>query len=138
MARVRWFAGYLWAVILAGPLPAQQPFTLEHFRKFVGVGGVELSPDGRTAVVSVSRPNFQTDRTESELYAVDVATGTSRQLTFARRAVSGARFAPDGRTLAFLSPDSSGENQIWLMPMNGGEPRRLTSHVTVVEHFSWR
>src|SRR5262249_52535390 len=41
-------------------------------------------------------------------------------------------------TLAFLAADSAGESQIWLMPMRGGETRRLTSHVTGVEHFAWR
>jgi dipeptidyl aminopeptidase/acylaminoacyl peptidase len=125
-------------MLIATPVAAQQPFTLEHFRRFVGVSGVELSPDGRTAVVTVSRPNYDSDRYESELYAVDVATGTERQLTFGRRAVSGARFAPDGKTLAFLAPDSADKNQIWLLPMVGGEARRLTSHPTGVEHFSWR
>jgi dipeptidyl aminopeptidase/acylaminoacyl peptidase len=139
MSRVRPRFRHFWvAILLAAPLTAQQPFTLEHFRKFVGVGGVELSPDGRTAVVSVSHPNYDVDRSEAELYAVDVVTGAERQLTFGRHAVGGARFAPDGKTLAFLSPDSAGENQIWLLPMSGGEARRLTSHKTGVEHFSWR
>ncbi|HET7457618.1 MAG TPA: hypothetical protein VFJ74_08175, partial [Gemmatimonadaceae bacterium] len=64
----------------AAPSAGSQKFTFEHLRKLVGVGGVEVSPDGRTAVVVVSRPNYATDRTESELYAVDVATGTTRQL----------------------------------------------------------
>jgi hypothetical protein len=76
-------------------LRAQQPFNLESVRRIVGVGGVELAPDGRTAVVSVTRPNYETDHNDSELYAVDVATGASRQLTFERKIVAGARFAPD-------------------------------------------
>lgn len=129
------------AMVLAGiGLPAQQRLTLEHLRQVVGVGGVELSPDGRTAVITVTRPNYERDKNESELYAVDVKTGTVRQLTFERRAVGGAHFAPDGHTLAFLSPDATGKMQVWLMPMagTGGETRRLTSHVSGVEHFSWR
>ncbi|HEY7027498.1 MAG TPA: S9 family peptidase [Gemmatimonadales bacterium] len=131
--------GWLWiATLTAAPVTAQQPFTLEHFRKFVGVGGVELSPDGRTAVVTVGRPNYDSDKNDVDLYAVDVATGTLRQLTFGRHPAGGGKFAPDGKTLAFLAPDSTGENQIWLLPMNGGEARRLTSHRTGVEHFSWR
>src|SRR5262245_6323214 len=125
------------SLLAAAPLAAQQPFTLDGVRRIVGVGGVELSPDGKTAVVSVSRPNYQTDHNEAELYAVDVVTGASRQLTFERKTVAGARFSPDGKTLAFLSP-SDGEMQIWLLPMSGGETRRLTSHVTGVEQFSWR
>ena len=126
------------SMLAAAPLAAQQPFTLDGLRRLVGVGGVELSPDGRTAVVSVSHPNYQTDHNESELFAVDVATGAARQLTFERRVVAGAKFSPDGKTLAFLSPDNDGAMQVWLLPMGGGETRRLSSHATGVEQFSWR
>ena len=124
--------------LVAAPLPAQQPFTLDGLRRIVGVGGVELAPDGRTAVIPVTRPNYSNDRNESELYLVDVTSGATRQLTFERKRVAGARFSPDGKLLGFLSPDSAGRMQIWLLPMGGGETRRLTSHPTGVEHFSWR
>lgn len=118
--------------------PPAQRFTLDHLRRIVGVGGVQLSPDGQTAVITVSRPNYDTDRFDQALYAVDVATGESRQLTWDRPAVAGATFSPDGRTLSFLAADSAGHMQIWLLPIRGGESRRLTSHPTGVEHFSWR
>jgi len=126
------------AGLAAAPLAAQQPFTIETARRIVGVGGVTLAPDGKTAVVSITRPNYGTDHNDSELYAVDVATGVSRQLTFERKTVAGAHFSPDGKQLAFLSPDTEGRMQIWVLPMNGGETRRLTTHPTGVEHFSWR
>jgi dipeptidyl aminopeptidase/acylaminoacyl peptidase len=139
MSRVRPLFRCLWlATLVPTALAAQQPFTLEYFRRFVSVGGVELSPDGRTAVVTVGRPNYEVDKTESDLYAVDVTTGAQRQLTFGRKSAGGARFSPDGKTLAFLAPDSAGQNQIWLLRMSGGEARRLTKHPTGVEHFSWR
>lgn len=128
----------LLTLVLGAPLPAQQPFTLDQLRRLVGVSGVELSPDGRTAVVTVTRPDYARDRNESELWAVDVASGAARQLTFERHAVSGAHFSPDGRTLAFLAPDSADATQIWLLAMAGGEARRLTSHHGGVEHFAWR
>ncbi len=125
--------------LATSPLLAQQQrFSLDQLRRIVGVSGVQLSPDGRTAVVTVSRPNYETDKFESALHAVDVATGMSHQLTFERKSVGSPRFSPDGRTLAFLAPDSADHTQIWLMPMTGGDARRLTSHRTGVEHFSWR
>lgn len=125
--------------LAASSLSAQQQrFSLDHFRRIVGVSGVQLSPDGRTAVVTVSRPNYETDKFESALHAVDVATGVSHQLTFERKSVGSPRFSPDGRTLAFLAPDSADHSQIWLMPMAGGDARRLTSQPTGVEHFAWR
>lgn len=119
-------------------MSAQQKFTLEHLRQLTGVGSVQLSPDGKTAVVAVTHPDFSVDRNVSELYAVDVVSGAARQLTFERKSVASPRFSPDGQTLAFLAADTAGETQIWLMPMRGGETRRLTSHKTGVEHFAWR
>jgi len=130
----------LFAILaLSAPsLTAQQRFSLEHLRRIVGVSGVELSPDGRIAVVTVSRPNFENDKYDQELYTVNVATGATHQLTFDRTHVSSPQFSPDGRTLAFLAQDSADRSQIWLLPINGGEARRLTSHVTGIEHYAWR
>ncbi len=139
MPAARSFIRYLpLLALVAGPLAAQQPFTLDQLRRIVGVGGVEIAPDGRTVVVTVTRSNYDTDKNESELYAVEVATGTARQLTVGRHTVAQARFSPDGKVLAFLTPDSTGLMQVWLLPMGGGETRRLTSHPTGVEHYSWR
>ena len=139
MARALSVARYLALFSLcAAPLAGQQRFTLEHYRRTVGVGGVALAPDGRTVVVTVTRRNYDGNRNESELYAVDVASGATRQLTTDRRSVAEARFSPDGSTLAFLAKDTASRMQIWLMPMRGGEARRLTSHPTSIEHYSWR
>jgi dipeptidyl aminopeptidase/acylaminoacyl peptidase len=58
-----------------------------------------------------------------------------------RRVAVSPQFSPDGRTLAFLSPDSAGVMQVWLLPMTGDDPaaaRQLTSHSTDVAHFIWR
>src|SRR5262249_45032726 len=92
--------------VVASTLPAQQKLTFEHLRQLTGVGGVQLSPDGKTAVVAVTRADYSVDRNVSELWAVDVATGAARQLTFERKSVASPLFSPDGQTLAFLAADS--------------------------------
>jgi len=119
-------------------LHAQERYTLEHTRRLVGVGSPALSGDGRTAAFVVSRPNYVSNRTESQLWAVDLPAGTPRLLTPGRTSVSSPKWAPGGRGLAFLSPDSSGRNQLWLLAGEGGEARQVTAHPTAVEHFSWR
>ncbi|HZW26912.1 MAG TPA: S9 family peptidase [Trueperaceae bacterium] len=48
------------------------------------------------------------------------------------------RFAPDGRHLAFLSVRAKKERpQLYVMPLSGGEPRRLTSHASGVQEHVW-
>jgi dipeptidyl aminopeptidase/acylaminoacyl peptidase len=117
---------------------AQQSFTLADLSKIVNLSGAEASPDGKTVALVVSRANVGENRNESELHAVDVASASTRQLTFARHTVGQPHWSPDGRTLAFLAKDEKGEMQVWLLPMRGGEASKLTSSVTGVEHYAWR
>ena len=132
-------ASLLVLALVAAPLAAQpQRYTLDHTRKLVGVGGVEVAPDGKSAAFIVIRPNYATDRNETQLYLVDLAGGMPRALTPGRKVVAAPHWAPDGRTLAFMSPDSAGLMQVWLLPMNGGEARKLTAHPGGVEQYSWR
>src|SRR5207237_703051 len=55
------------------------------------------------------------------------------------------RWAPDGRGIAFISarPEIAGSSasaarpQVYLLPMNGGEARRMTNFENGVEAFAW-
>ena len=137
--RVCPLAGSLVALaVCAAGAHAQQAFTMDHLTKIVGVSSPEVSPDGKSVVFIMSRPNYTTNRSESELYLVDVAGGAPRALTSARTRVGSPRYSPDGKWLAFESPDSAGHTQLWLLPMGGGEGRKLTASPTGVEHFAWR
>ena len=82
---------FLTSSLVALALPAQERFTLEHTRRVVGVGSPALSSDGRTAAFVVSRPNYVANRTESQLWAVDLPAGTPRLLTPNRTSVLSSR-----------------------------------------------
>jgi dipeptidyl aminopeptidase/acylaminoacyl peptidase len=129
------------AMIALVPLPAPaapEPFTLDVARKLVGVSNARVSPDGRSIAFIVSKPDFEKDKNESELWLADAASGQSRALTFERRSVSSPRWSPDGGTIAFLAPDEKEKAQVWLLPLAGGESRRLTKAPMGVDQFSWR
>jgi len=49
---------------------------------------------------------------------------------------SSPRWSPDGTSLAFISEREDGE-QIWLLPVHGGEAKRLTDISTGVEDLEW-
>jgi dipeptidyl aminopeptidase/acylaminoacyl peptidase len=134
-----------WSVLVAFALlvipptaAAQQRFTLELSRRLVRLSSPAPAPDGRTVALVVAHQNFAEDQVESELWAVDVSTRSSRPLTHERRRVGQPHWSPDGKTLAFTAPDTAGHDQIWLMPMNGGDARQLTASATGVAHYSWR
>jgi dipeptidyl aminopeptidase/acylaminoacyl peptidase len=87
-----------------------------------------VSPDGRIAVVAVSRPDLEADEYRSQLWAVPTdGSAPARPLTGGHRD-SAPAFSPDGRWLAYLSAEPGGKPQLWLLPTAGGAPRRLTDH----------
>jgi dipeptidyl aminopeptidase/acylaminoacyl peptidase len=87
-----------------------------------------VSPDGRMAVVSVSRPDLDADEYRSQLWAVPTdGSASARPITSGARDTAPA-FSPDGRWLAYLGAEPGGRPQIWLLPTAGGKPRRLTDH----------
>src|SRR4051812_38390585 len=85
-----------------------------------------VSPDGRIAVVAVSRLDLDADEYRSQLWAVPTdASAPARPLTTGHR--DGAPvFSPDGRWLAYLGAERAGRPQIWVLPTAGGAPRRMT------------
>src|SRR5262249_46379271 len=113
--------------------------TNDRFR-LVGVSDPQIAPDGKSIAVVVSRPNVKDNRNDAEIVAVDVASGTTRPLTFERRGVASPRWSPDGARLAFLanaSNEREAKRQIWIMNFAGGDARRITDAANGVQQFAW-
>ncbi|MFI7422406.1 S9 family peptidase [Nonomuraea sp. NPDC049684] len=84
-------------------------------------GDPQLRPDGSAVAYTLTTADRESDANVTEIWLA--APGAAP-----RRLATGAapRWSPDGRTLAFLRP-AGGPPQIHLLPMDGGEPRVLTS-----------
>ena len=113
-----------------------------------------LSPDGTSAVITVQTVAPGLDGYRQALWIVPTdGSRQPRQLTLGARRDRHPRFSPDGRTLAFISdrrahaededpsPVPKGEredvNQVHLLPLDGGEARRLTDLPRGVDAFEW-
>jgi dipeptidyl aminopeptidase/acylaminoacyl peptidase len=91
-------------------------------------GPATVSPDGRMAVVAVTRLDLEADEYRGRLWAVPTdGSAPARPLTSGARD-SAPAFSPDGRWLAWLRAEPAGEPQVVVMPTAGGAPRRLTDH----------
>ncbi|MFZ2015039.1 MAG: serine hydrolase [Nocardioides sp.] len=78
-----------------------------------------LSPDGSRLVHVVRTQDLVADKPVDALWMV--ADGKARRLTHGT-SDSAPAWSPDGSTLAFVR-----EQQLWLLPAAGGDPRQLTT-----------
>ncbi|HET8645065.1 MAG TPA: prolyl oligopeptidase family serine peptidase, partial [Vicinamibacteria bacterium] len=92
--------------------------------------GADLSPDGRTAVVSARPDNERNTRARTELFTVDMKTGAVRQLTRNGAPELGPLWSPDGRAVLFsavrLDRWEWGNGDLWLLDVASGQARNLT------------
>src|SRR2546427_7651366 len=65
-----------------------------------------------------------------ELYTVGKEGGTARRLTSGPGYTSFARFSQDGKQIAFTS-QYDGNTEVYVMPAEGGAPKRLTTSATL-------
>jgi dipeptidyl aminopeptidase/acylaminoacyl peptidase len=118
---------------------------------------VAVSADGARAAVSVKSVGPAKDGYRQAIWIVPTdGSGEARQLTLGVKNDVLPRWSPDGRTLAFLSdrmsvlikggagdragidePPEDGATQVWLLPMDGGEARRLTDLPQDVKDIVW-
>ncbi|OAB59346.1 peptidase S41 [Leptolyngbya valderiana BDU 20041] len=65
-----------------------------------------------------------------DLWGAPVSGGTAYRLTSHPGLELFAKFSPDGRTIAFTG-QYAGDEQVYVMPASGGEPRQLTFYPAV-------
>jgi len=99
------------------------------------IGELAFSPDGTRLVFTVTERVSGAGRARS-IWMLDVATGRARQITFSGKSDSSPRWAPDGRTIAFLS-DRDGVSQLYFLPMGGGEAIKATDRKDRISEFRW-
>ncbi|ROR91600.1 S9 family peptidase [Nocardioides aurantiacus] len=90
-------------------------------------GRPALTPDGRVAVVAVTRPDLASDSYGGQLWRVPTDGSGAVRLTTGHHDRSPA-VSPDGRRVAFLRSSPGTPPQLHLTALDGGEPLRLTDH----------
>jgi tricorn protease len=73
---------------------------------------------------------------DNDLWKVAIKGGEARRLTNSLSSVSGARFSPDGKQIAFLASEE-GNLEVYVMDARGGEYRRVT-YEGMVRNFRWK
>jgi len=115
-----------------------RPLALDDYLQIKTVSSPAVSPDGRYAAYVVREVDVPGDKRNASLWRVPVATpaaGAAERLTQAG-SVSSPSYSPDGKYLAFMS-DRSDKNQVWVLPVSGGEAFRITDVKQGISSFEW-
>ncbi|HEY4306078.1 MAG TPA: prolyl oligopeptidase family serine peptidase [Gemmatimonadaceae bacterium] len=148
------------------PIAAQapRPMTFLDVQNMRQANGQDLSPDGRQMLYTLSTPDWQNARRQSDIYLVSLDRGLSstRQLTFTKdKNESNAKWSHDGSFIAFLSDRDAAagaaaggaaggrggagggaggggaRNQLFVLRLDGGEAKRVTDAREGVSNFQF-
>lgn len=118
------------------PALTSDVMTPEVLWSFGRVGNIELSPDGKTVLFSVTYYQMEENKPYRELYTVPAAGGEVRRLTNTAVNESEAQWRPDGQKIGFISSES-GSAQLWEMDPDGSAPRQVTDIPEGINGFKY-
>ena len=126
------------SVALAPAARAAQPYTAEAMWQLKRLADPAISPDGRLAVVPVTKYDVDKNKGDADLWLVPTKPGKARQLTSDAGSDSAPAWSPDGELIAFVSKRGDDKQpQLYVIPVNGGEARRVTNVPTGVIAPKW-
>jgi len=89
------------------------------------------SPDG-------TKIAFASDRSGSmDIWVRDLRTNTDKRLSMLPNADTAPGFSPDGKSISFISTADFEQSEIYIVPAEGGEPRKVLDRSFGVGYPSW-
>jgi dipeptidyl aminopeptidase/acylaminoacyl peptidase len=119
-----------WPALAAEP----HPFSVQDLVTLQRVSDPRPSPDGRWIAYVLRSTDLEANRGRTDIWVVGVDGAGARRLTASPENDSSPRWAPDGRSLYFLSA-RGGPQQVWRLRMDGGEAESVTSQPLDVTSF---
>ncbi len=118
--------------------PAKRPMTIDDLFAFKRVSDPQISPDGKAVVYVVGEVDLPTNKITSSLWlAASDGKSEPKRLTNAAGKKDGhPRWSPDGKRILFES-NRSGDSQLWLIDVDGGEARQLTKISSEASDAVW-
>ena len=127
--------GLCLATAAAGQETTKHPITFDDLIRMHRVSDAQVSPDGRWVAYTVTTPDMEANRNAGNIWIVATAGGDALQMTQSGKDNSPA-WSPDGKAIAFLS-SRSGDSQVYLLSMDGGEAHALTKVSTGADIVKW-
>lgn len=101
---------------------------------FGRIGGVKVSADGNKILYSVTYFSVAEDKSNSELFTMQVDGSEKRQITETSTKEVAAKWMKCGNRIAFLSPES-GSMQLWIMDSDGRNRKQVSDREGGITDF---
>ena len=104
-------------------------FTAEDLVRLKRISDPQVSPDGRWVVFVLRETDMEANKGRTDLWMLPMtsANPVAQRLTQNPANDSNPRWAPDGRSVLFLST-RSGSSQVWRISLDGGEAQQVTDY----------
>lgn len=108
-------------------------FSIGDVYQVMGISGLDISPDGRKLLFSVTCYEMEKGEKNSDIYLLDLNTGQQNRLTVHPKDDSDPFWSSDGRIIYFISNREDGP-QIWELDTRGGEARKISNFFTGISN----
>jgi dipeptidyl aminopeptidase/acylaminoacyl peptidase len=126
---------------LADDAPESKAFSAESLWALKRLGDPSLAPDGTRTVIGVTTYDVEDNKGTTDLYIVATSPsigGVPHRLVTGVSSTPEASFSPDGKWIVFVAKrDDDRQTQLYLMPADGGEVRRVTQIPTGAAAPKW-
>lgn len=129
-----WFAAGLFALTSAVQA-APRGFTVDDLVRLDRTADPQLSPDGKWLAFQLRETDYDNNKGLQSLWLVPSdGSKPARRVTAKGQTSVTPRWSNDGSSLYFLST-RSGSQQVWKLPLNGGEAQQVTAYDLDVSTF---
>ncbi len=107
--------------------PANRQYTIEALEALGRVTAPTVSPDGKKLLFGISYESVEENKSNLDLYAMDIDGGNQQRITKTADSENGAVWIENGKKIAFMNP-VDGKTQLWVMNADGSG-RKAVSNV---------
>jgi dipeptidyl aminopeptidase/acylaminoacyl peptidase len=124
----------LLVALVASAAPAKHAYTPHDQVTLKRIQAFHVSPDGTRVVFGLRTTELEANRGRSDLWLVNTdGTGLKQLTSHPDNDIEGT-WAPDGKSVFFLST-RGGSNQIWRIAVDGGEATQITKSPVDIDAF---
>ena len=118
---------------------ATRALTIADMRRLADVSDPRMSRDGEWIVYTVSTVDSAHDRSNGDIWLARWDGSRVTRMTWGTDDEHSPQFAGGTRAISFLSArgDARDADQLWLLPADGGEARKLTAIKDGIDDYSW-